>query len=280
METNLLPTMVPLGLLKLILNREMPMPAPRNTFKTMLKSGQQSVGCWLGMADAYAAEISATAGFDWFLIDGEHAPNDIRSMLAQLQVLGAANVPALIRPPIGQTHLIKQVLDIGCQTLIIPMVESAAQAAELVQAVRYPPHGVRGVGSALARASGFSGIPDYLTTANDEICVIAQVENQAGLDALDDLLAVEGIDGIFIGPSDLSADLGHIGQPGAPKVVAAIDEALAKIAASDKASGIMSLDPIAAKAYLERGVDFVAVGIDVTIFAKSMRALAAEFKSK
>ena len=162
--------------------------------------------------------------------------------------------------------------------MLIPMIESGEQAAAMVRAVRYPPHGVRGVGSALARASSFSGIPDYLTTANDEICVIVQIENRAGLDALDDILAVEGVDGVFIGPSDLSADLGHIGQPGAPEVVAAIDAALAKIAASDKASGIMSLDPAAAKAYLARGVDFVAVGIDVTIMAKAMRAVAAEFK--
>lgn len=254
------------------------MPAPHNAFKAMLKSGQQSVGCWLGMADPYAAEMAASADFDWFLIDGEHAPNDIRSMLAQLQVLAAADAPAMIRPPIGQTHLLKQVLDIGCQTIIVPMVESGEQAAELVQAVRYPPHGIRGVGSALARASDFNNIPDYLTTANDEICLVAQVENQAGLDALDDILAVEGIDAVFIGPSDLSADLGYIGQPSTLKVVDAIDQALAKIAASDKASGIMSLDPNAAKAYLDRGVDFVAVGIDVVLFAKALRGLAAQFK--
>ena len=254
------------------------MPAPKNRFKEALKSGRQTVGCWLGLADPYAAEISATAGFDWYLIDGEHAPNDLRSIMGQLQVLAGFDAPALVRPPIGSTHRLKQILDVGCQTVLIPMIESGDQAAETVRAVRYPPHGVRGVGSALARASGFSGIPDYLTTANDEICVIVQIENKAGLDALDDILAVEGVDGVFIGPSDLSADLGHIGQPGATEVVVAIDTALAKIAASDKASGIMSLDPAAAKAYLARGVDFVAVGIDVTIMAKAMRAVAAEFK--
>jgi len=177
------------------------MPAPRNPFKAAIKAGRPQMGCWLGLADPYVAEISAGAGFDWLLIDAEHAPNDLRSIISQLQVIAAFDSHPVVRPTIGEAWMIKQLLDAGAQTLLVPMVESAAQARELVQAVTYPPHGIRGVGSALARASNFSGIPDYLTTAQDEICLLVQVENCAGMEALDEILQVEGVDGVFIGPS-------------------------------------------------------------------------------
>ena len=185
------------------------MPAPHNPFKAAIAAGELQLGCWLGLADPYIVEISAGAGFDWLLIDGEHAPNDLRSITAQLQVIAGRGSHAMVRPPIGETWIIKQLLDAGAQSLLIPMVESGAQAAELVDAVTYPPHGVRGVGSALARASDFAAIGDYLTTARDQICLLAQVENQKGMDALDNILAVDGLDGVFIGPSDLAADMGY-----------------------------------------------------------------------
>jgi 4-hydroxy-2-oxoheptanedioate aldolase len=180
------------------------MPAPVNTLKHRLQAGETLVGCWLGMAEPYLAEISATAGFDWLLIDGEHAPNDIRSMAAQLAVLEASGASTVVRLPDDDPAKIKQALDIGAQTLLIPMVESAAQAERIYRATRYPPLGFRGVGSALARASKFAAIPDYLTTADDQICVLVQVESRAGLEALDAILAIDGIDGVFIGPAPIS----------------------------------------------------------------------------
>jgi len=254
------------------------MPAPTNHFKSALKEGKTQIGCWVGLADSYCAEIAASAGFDWLLIDGEHAPNDLRSILTQLQIIQNSPSNAAVRLPIGETWMIKQFLDAGAQTILIPMVESAAQAEELVKACHYPPKGVRGVGSALARASNFGGIPDYVTTADDEICLLVQVESQAGLDALDDILKVEGIDGVFIGPADLAGDMGYLGKPKEPKVVAAIEEAIVKIASSDKAAGILTLDETFANKCIDLGAKFVAVGIDVTAYATAMRSIAAKFK--
>lgn len=247
------------------------MPAPHNPFKHAIAKGDLQLGCWMGLADPYIAEISAGAGFDWLLIDGEHAPNDLRSIVAQLQVLAARDSHAVVRPPIGETWIIKQLLDAGAQTLLIPMVESAAQARDLVDAVTYPPHGVRGVGSALARASDFAAIGDYLTTARDEICLLAQVENQKGMAALDDILNVDGIDGVFIGPSDLAADMGFIGQAGAAEVQAAVLGAMEKIVASGKAAGILTLDQNLQQECRRIGATFIATEIDVTLFARNMR---------
>jgi 4-hydroxy-2-oxoheptanedioate aldolase len=246
------------------------MPAPHNPFKAALRAGELQIGCWLGLADPYIAEISASAGFDWLLVDGEHAPNDLRSIVAQLQVLAGRNSHAVVRPPIGETWIIKQLLDAGAQSLLIPMVESAEQARVLVDAVTYPPHGIRGVGSALARASDFSGISDYLATARDEICLIAQVENQKGMAALDEILAVDGLDGVFIGPSDLAADMGFLGQADVPEVKEAVLTAMQKIIQSDKAAGILTLDKELQKQCLDIGASFIATEIDVTLFARNM----------
>ncbi|SMX44743.1 aldolase/citrate lyase family protein [Octadecabacter ascidiaceicola] len=252
------------------------MPAPHNSFKHAIANGELQIGCWMGLADPYIAEISAGAGFDWLLIDGEHAPNDLRSIVAQLQVLAARDSHAVVRPPIGETWIIKQLLDAGAQTLLVPMVESAAQAQDLVDAVTYPPHGVRGVGSALARASDFSGIGDYLTTARNEICLLAQVENQKGMSELDRILEVDGIDGVFIGPSDLAADMGFIGQAGAAEVQAAVLGAMEKIVASGKAAGILTLDKDLQNDCREIGATFIATEIDVTLFARNMRSASNE----
>lgn len=255
------------------------MPAPHNPFKTALNAGEMQLGCWLGLADPYVAEISAHAGFDWLLLDGEHAPNDLRSLLAQAQVIAASNSHAVVRPVIGETWMIKQLLDAGIQSLLVPMVDSAEQARELVAAVTYPPHGVRGVGSALARASQFSAIPDYLQTAREEICLLVQVENRKGMAALDEILEVDGIDGVFIGPSDLAADMGHIGKAGHPDVKAAVLDALKRIKAAGKAPGILTLDPEMQKECAEIGVTFLATDIDVTLFAKAIRGSAAAAKA-
>ncbi|SMY09339.1 aldolase/citrate lyase family protein [Flavimaricola marinus] len=247
------------------------MPAPHNPFKAALKAGDPQMGCWLGLADPYVAEISAGAGFDWLLIDAEHAPNDLRSIIAQLQVIAGFGSHAVIRPTVGETWMIKQLLDAGAQTLLVPMVESAEQARELVKAVTYPPHGIRGVGSALARASNFSAIPDYLKTAREEICLLVQVENRKGMEALDEILQIEGIDGVFIGPSDLAADMGHIGNAAAPEVEAAVLDGMRKIVAAGKAGGILTLSPKMQRECLDIGATFVATDIDVTLFASAIR---------
>jgi len=255
------------------------MPAPENTLKRRLQAGEALIGCWLGMAEPYLAEISATAGFDWLLIDGEHAPNDIRSIAAQLAVLEASGSSVVIRLPDDNPAKIKQALDIGAQTLLIPMVESAEQAQRIYRATRYPPLGFRGVGSALARASKFAAIPDYLTTADDQICVLAQVESKVGLEALDGILQIDGIDGVFIGPSDLAADMGHIGKPGEPEVKNAVLDALTRIRAAGKIAGVLSLDPQYIADCREAGANFLGVGIDVTLFAGAMRAHAKKYKT-
>lgn len=255
------------------------MPAPINTFKTALKQRQVQIGCWLGFADGYAAEIMGTTGFDWLLVDGEHAPNDLGSIRDQLAVLEHSASHPVVRVPIGETWMIKQVLDIGAQTVLVPMVNSADQARELVRACRYPPEGVRGVGAALARASQFSSFSDYVDTANAQICLLVQVESKAGLDALDDILAVEGIDGVFIGPSDLAADMGFGGNSAAPEVQTVIEDALRRIAASGKAPGILSLTDEFNRSYLEAGAQFVAVAIDVLILAETARKISSDWKS-
>jgi len=254
------------------------MPAPINIFKQRLAKGETLIGCWLGLADPYVAEVSTTAGFDWLLIDGEHAPNDLRSITAQLQIVQASDSYAAVRLPVGEEWMLKQVLDAGAQTVLVPMVESVEQAEELVRSVQYPPRGRRGVGSALARASKFSAIPDYVQTADDQICLLVQVENKAGLAALDGILATDGIDGVFIGPADLAADMGYPGQLEHPEVMATIRDALSRINASDKAAGILTGNEAFARECIDMGVGFVAVGIDVTIFAAAMRQQAAKFR--
>lgn len=254
------------------------MPAPSNTFKQALKDGKVQVGLWQALANAYTVEISAGAGYDWLLLDAEHAPNDIPLLVSQLQAMKGTASHAVIRPPIGETWIIKQLLDIGTQTLLVPMVESREQAEALVKAVRYPPHGVRGVGAALARASNFNRIPDYLQTANEEVCLLLQVESRAGLAALEDIASTEGVDGVFIGPADLAADMGYLGKPGAPEVQAEVEKALRLIQSHGKAAGILIGDLSLAKRYVEIGATFVAIGNDVTLLANATSRLLADFK--
>ena len=254
------------------------MDMPVNTFKHRLRSGETQIGLWLGLADAYCAELAANAGFDWLLIDGEHAPNDLRGLLGQLQAVAPYPSQPVIRPVIGDTALIKQVLDIGVQTLLVPMVESAEQARELVRAIHYPPHGVRGVGSALARASRWNSIAGYLDHADEQMCLLVQIENREGLANLEAIAAVEGVDGVFIGPADLSASMGHRGNPGHPEVQAAIEDAIARIRNAGKAAGILSADQALARRYIELGAAFVAVGVDTTVLMRGLQSLAAAFK--
>ncbi len=255
------------------------MDMPLNSFKRALQAGETQIGLFLGLAHAYSAEVVATAGFDWLLIDGEHGPNDLRSILEQLQTLAAYPVRPVVRTVDHDPARIKQLLDVGAQTLMVPMVETAAQAQALVQAMRYPPQGIRGVGTALARAARWNGIPDYFARADGEMCLIVQIESVAGLAGLDEVLKVEGVDAVFIGPSDLAASMGYLGQPGHPEVKAAVESALRRISAAGKGAGVFSADPAAAAAYREFGASFLLVGVDALLLRNAAVALADRFKS-
>lgn len=249
-----------------------------NSFKQAIYAGSRQIGLWLSMASPYTAEMCASCGFDWLLIDGEHSPNDLSAILAQLQAVAASRSHAVVRPVVGEVWLIKQLLDLGATNLLVPMVDTAEHARELVRAVRYPPQGVRGVGSRLARVSQFGAEPDYLVKANERICLLVQIETEEGLHNLDDIAAVDGVDGVFIGPSDLSASMGYLGQPGHPVVQTAIADAAKRLAVAGKASGILSLNDEQSQRYIDMGFCFVAVGGDIALLTDAARALARRFK--
>ncbi|NDW46097.1 HpcH/HpaI aldolase/citrate lyase family protein [Ruegeria sp. PrR005] len=255
------------------------MPAPKNPFKQALAEGRRQIGCWMSFAEPSVAEIMGTCGFDWLVVDGEHAPNDIRSIRDQLTALAASPSHPVVRVPVGEDWIIKQALDAGAQTVLVPIVESADQARQLVRACRYPPTGVRGVGATAARATMFGSISEYIQTADQEICLLVQVENRAGIAALDEILTVDGVDGVFIGPADLSTDMGFQGNSAAPEVRAVIADAIQRIRAAGKAPGILGTTDEATQAYLDMGAQFVAVGLDVMLLANSARRLSAQWKS-
>jgi 4-hydroxy-2-oxoheptanedioate aldolase len=249
-----------------------------NHFKHALQNNQPQIGLWLMLANPYATEICASCGFDWLLIDSEHAPNDVRSTLASLQAAAPYPSHAVTRVPVGDAALIKQHLDLGAQTILVPMVDTAAQAADMVRALRYPPQGMRGVGAGSARASRWGANPGYLQQANDEVCLLVQAETATAMGNLDAIAHTEGVDGVFFGPSDLSASLGHLGNTAHPAVQKVIEEGIARVRAAGKAAGILTADAALAQRYLDLGALFVAVGIDVNLLATQARALAGRFK--
>lgn len=257
------------------------MQLPANLFKQALAAQQPQIGLWLGLADSLSTELCAGAGFDWLLIDGEHAPNDLRSILGQLQTIAAYPSQAVVRVPLGHgeagTALIKQYLDLGAQTVLVPMVDTAAQAAALVQAMRYPPQGIRGMAG--VRASRWGTYTDYSQQANGQVCLLVQAESRTALQNLDAIAATEGVDGVFIGPADLSASMGHVGNPGHPEVATAIDDAIVRIVKAGKAAGILTTDEALARHYLSLGATFVAVGLDTNLLVRATRTLAATFKT-
>jgi len=254
------------------------MPAPLNRFKARLQARETQIGLWMALGEATTAELCAQCGFDWLVIDGEHGPNGLREILAQLRAVGGKAEP-VVRVRDDNRAVLKQVLEIGAQTILVPMIESAAQAREVVRSVLYPPAGVRGVGAGLARASDFGTIPDYLVTANAQICLLLQVESRAGLAALDEILAVDGVDGVFIGPADLAADMGHLGNAAAPEVRAAVTGALERIRAAGRAAGTLSTDRAQAQEYAAMGIEFLAVGTDVSTLRAGLVALRGAFRS-
>jgi 4-hydroxy-2-oxoheptanedioate aldolase len=249
----------------------------RNGFKQALAEGRLQIGLWSSLCSTIAAEIEGDSGFDWILLDSEHSPNEVPGLLAQLQALQRSPVAPVVRPAWNDAVLIKRVLDVGAPSVLIPYVQNADEAVRAVAATRYPPAGIRGVAAA-TRASRFGRVTDYLNKANDEICVLVQVETRAALSELEAIAAVDGVDGIFIGPSDLSASFGLIGQPAHPEVQDAIRDAVTRIARAGKAAGILTGNEAEARRYIEWGCKFVAVGSDVGLLASGASALAAKFK--
>ena len=254
------------------------MEMPRNAFKQSLREKRRQIGLFVGLGSPCSMEILATAGFDWLLIDAEHSPNTPASVLPQLQAAAPWPPQIAVRPVNHDAALIKQYLDIGAQTVLAPLVDTAAEAQALVRAMRYPPRGMRGVGASLARAARWSGVRDYAKQADAEMCLIVQIETRQGLENLDAILAVEGVDAAFIGPADLAASLGHLGDSGHPEVRAAIEGALRRIAASGKAAGVFVTDPALARHYFACGASFVAVGGDTTLLRNAALKLAASFR--
>ena len=254
------------------------MQMPLNTFKAALAAGKPQIGLWVGLADATAAEALATTGYDWLLLDGEHAPNDPRSILQQLRAVAPYPVQPVVRPVIGDVALVKQYLDVGAQTLLVPMIDTAAQAAQMVQAMRYAPAGIRGMGAALARASRYNQVDNYLAQADAQMCLLVQAETATAIANLPAIAETEGVDGVFFGPADLSASMGYPGQPGHPDVVKTMLDGIATVRRAGKAPGILMTDPAEAQRYLDAGALFVAVGVDTLVLVAAAKALVARFK--
>ena len=250
---------------------------PINQFKQRLRRGEAQIGLWVASGDPSVAEICSHTGFDWLVIDGEHGPNGLRDVLAQLRAVGDTRSQPVVRVKDDDRAGIKQVLDIGATSLLVPMIESAEQARQVVASVQYPPAGKRGIGAALARASAYNTHRDYLDAADAQICLLLQIESRAGLAALDDILAVDGVDGVFIGPADLAADMGHRGNPTHPEVRARVEEAISRIVAAGKPAGMLSSNRDFSSRCLALGATFVAVGSDVGLLVNAARQLRADY---
>ena len=246
-----------------------------NAFKQAIRAGRPQIGLWVALANHYSVEICAGSGFDWLLFDGEHGPNDPPGMLPQLQAAAAYPVSAIVRPAWNDKVLIKRYLDIGFQSFLVPYVQTVAEAA--VAAIRYPTRGVRGVAGS-TRASRYGRIADYPKRAESELCMLVQIESREGLDNLDAIASTDGIDGVFIGPADLAAGLGHLGDIGHAEVQSAIKDAIARIKAAGKPAGILATDDASTKRYIEWGTTFTAVGVDVMILARETEKLARLYK--
>ena len=255
------------------------MDLPVNRFKRAIKAGQSQIGFWCNLASNISIEILAGSGFDWLLIDTEHSPNELPMVYSQLQaVMGDDTTHPIVRPPWNDMVVIKRYLDAGVQTFLIPTVQSV-EARQAVAYTRYPPDGVRGFAAA-PRASRFGRVKNYHARAAQEICVLVQIETKQGLDNLDAIARVEGVDGVFIGPGDLSAGIGYLGDQGHPDVQRVIKDTIKKIRAAGNAAGILTPDEKLARDYIEAGCVFTAVGSDSGLLGKGSEQLAERFKSK
>ena len=253
------------------------MDLPVNSFKRAIKSGRRQIGLWCSLSNHYAVEVVAGSGFDWLLLDTEHSANELPMVLTQLQAAAPYPTHPIVRVPWNDMVTIKRFLDIGAQTLLIPYVQNEQEARDAVAYTRYPPAGVRGVAGS-TRAARFGRVKEYARRAHEELCVLVQVENKAGLDNLEKIAAVDGIDGVFIGPADLHASLGYPGETNNPKVMPIIDDALRRILAAGKAPGILTSVEADARRWIDCGALFVAVGADLGLLARESEKLAAKFR--
>lgn len=252
------------------------MDLPPNAFKAALRAGRSQIGLWSSLPGPYVAELLAGAGYDWLLLDTEHSPGDPLTVLPQLQAVAPYPTAAVVRPATNDPVLIKRFLDLGAQTLLVPYVQTAEEAAAAVAAMRYPPRGIRGV-SGVTRATRFGRVLGYATRVEEQLCLLVQIETGEALERLEEIAAVEGVDGVFIGPADLAASLGHAGNAGHPEVVATIEDAIARVLAAGKPAGILTPDVAFAKRCLQLGTTFTAVGVDAGLLVKGVEGLRAGF---
>ncbi len=250
------------------------MPAPVNGLKAALREGRVQRGLWLTLASPAAAEIAGHAGFDWCVIDAEHGPNSLDTIAAQVRALAGTPAHAVVRVPAAEDWIVKPVLDLGVQTMIVPLIHDAEAALRAAASMRYPPAGIRGMGASVARASGHGRIADYAATANDEVCLIVQAESAAAVENIDAIAAVEGVDGVFVGPADLSADLGHPGEMRHPEVLEAASHIIARTRAAGKAAGAIWFEPGHVAAAVEDGVTFIGVGAEAMVLQLALARLA------
>jgi len=255
----------------------MPLRLDPSFREKLAESDRSLIGVWACSGSPLVTEVAAGSGVDWLLLDMEHSANTLESTLLQLQVAAAYPVAPLVRVPFNDAVAIKQVLDIGAQNIIVPMVSSAEEARAAVAATRYPPEGVRGVGSALARSARWNRVDRYLQESARHTSLTVQIETVAGVDAAAEIAGVDGVDAVFVGPSDLSASMGLLGQQTHPEVVAAVESVFRAVKGAGKQVGVNAFDPVAADAYIAAGADFVAVGADVALLARATEALAARF---
>lgn len=256
---------------------EWPGSSGRNRFKQALAKGERQLGLWSGLVSPIAAEIVATTGFDWIVIDGEHAPNDIPSLLAQLYAMRGGTAEPVFRVPWNDMVIIKRALDTGARSLIVPFVQNAEEARKAVAAARYPPLGVRGAASAM-RAVDYGRMQGYHRNAHLDTCLLVQLETRAALKEIEAIAAVEGVDGMFIGPSDLAADMGHLGDPKHPDVQAAVAEGCKRIRSAGKSAGTLTANLDDAERFFEMGFNFTAAGVDAVILARGAEAIVSRFK--
>jgi 4-hydroxy-2-oxoheptanedioate aldolase len=254
------------------------MQLPANRFKRRLLESSRQIGFWLTLSGTYSTEAVAGAGFDWLLVDMEHSPAELENVLSQLQTVAAYDTAAIVRPPQNERVIIKRLLDIGAQSLLIPYVQSPSEAEAAVEAIRYPPNGIRGV-SATTRATRFGRVPNYGQTADSELCVIVQVETGAALEDLEAIATVDGVDAVFFGPGDLAASMGYIGEPGHPAVKSAVLDGVRRTTVLGRPCGLLTADQAFAAECLEAGASFVAIGVDANVLARGVDAALAKFRA-
>jgi len=254
------------------MNLPTPYTAFPNRFREDIVARKRLIGCWCSLASAITTEVLGIAGFDWLLLDGEHSPNDVLTFIPQLMALKDSPSAPVVRPAWNDPVEIKRLLDAGFYNFLVPMIETADAARAAVAATRYPPQGIRGV-SVSQRGNRYGTVKDYLQRANEQVCLLVQIESRKGLAATAEIAAVDGVDGVFVGPSDLAAALGHLGNPAHPEVQQAIADVFRTVSAAGKPLGILAPVEADARRYLDMGASFVAVGSDLGVFRAATQAL-------